>query len=109
MGIRLKAARIDDGHIVLMALEGVDHFGFGTFLCDLKPEEVEADEFALDALTSASGKSGLNGVEIWSDNRIAWGDPGETIIMPVSEISNMGAKWLKDVVPKQKVEIQWQK
>lgn len=98
---RLRIRKEDTQHIRLEALAGVDHFGFGTFLCDLKPEEVNADEFSMRALLGASEKSGLNGVEIWADNRIAWGDPSETIVMPISEISKMvGAKaWLKLIEP----------
>ncbi len=72
---RLKVTRHDDNHILCKALKGIDHFGFGTFLCELKPEEIEADEFSKQALMSADNKSGLNGLEMWPDNRLAWGDP----------------------------------
>ena len=97
--IRLKIRKHDDKHIALQALGGIDHFGFGTFLCDLKPEEVECDEFSARSLIGATERSGLNGLEIWADNRLAWGDPSEAIIMPISEISKMpGAdKWLSEI------------
>ena len=98
--IRLKIKKHDDKHIKLEAIEGIDHFGFGTFLCDLKPEEVECDEFSKQVLISAPSRGGLNGLEIWKDNRIAWGDPSEYIIMPVKEISNMcGAyEWVSQII-----------
>ena len=98
--IRLKVRKHDDEHIVLEAISGIDHFGFGTFLCNLKPEEVECDEFSKQTLLLATEKSGLNGLEIWEDNRLAWGDPSHAIIMPIHEISNMSGKegWLSQIV-----------
>lgn len=87
--IRLRIAKHDECHIKLEALEGIEHFGFGTFLCQLQPEEIECDEFSKQALVSACPKDGLNGLEIWEDNRLAWGDPSESIIVPIEEISNM--------------------
>ncbi|HDZ25479.1 hypothetical protein LCGC14_0671610 [marine sediment metagenome] len=81
--IRLKIKQHDDNHIFLEALEGIDHFGFGTFLCNIQPEEVECDK------RYSTEKSGLNGLEIWEDNRIAWGSPEKSI-------SNMSGRngWL---------------
>ena len=98
--IRLRVKKHDDEHIKLEAIGKIDHFGFGTFLCDLKPEEVECDEFSKQALLNGKEKSGLNGLEIWADNRLAWGDLSETIIMPISEISNMkdADKWLLEII-----------
>lgn len=101
MTIRLRIEKHDEDHIRLSALEGIDHYGFGTFLCDLRPEEIECrDEFSKNALLSAKEKSGLNGMEIWKENRIAWGSPRESVIMPISEISNMAGRdgWLSEIV-----------
>lgn len=97
--IRLKIRRRDDVHIELEALEGIDHFGFGTFLCNLKPEEVECDEFSKHVLMEATEKTGLNGMEIWADNRVAWGDSSHGIIMPIAEISKMAGanSWLEKI------------
>lgn len=99
MTIRLKIRKHDDDHIALEALSGIDHFGFGTFLCKIKPDEIDCDEFSKAALCDASDRDGLQGLEIWPDNRIAWGDPNHTIIMPIKEINNQGAAWLKDLQP----------
>ena len=97
--IRLKVKKHDDKHIKLVALSGIDHFGFGTFLCDLKPEEIECDEFSKQAMITAREKSGLNGMEIWADNRLAWGDPAEAIIMPTKEISRafQAIDWISNI------------
>lgn len=97
--IRLKLSKYDEDHLRCEALEGVEHFGFGTFLCDIQSAEIEADEFSKSALLSATEKSGLNGLEIWADNRIAWGDPSHSVIMPVVEISRADGseKWLQKI------------
>ena len=96
--IRLKAKKHDDTHISLEAIEGIEHFGFGTFLCDLQPDQIECDQFSKDALTNAPYRHGLQGLEIWPDNRIAWGDPNHQIIMPLEDISNQGADWLTKII-----------
>ena len=96
--IRLKIEKVDNENIKLQALRGIDHFGFGTFLCQIKPEDVECDEFSKNAVISATEKEGLNGLEIWDDNRIAWGDPSEEIVMPIKEISNMSKYYRRHVM-----------
>ena len=97
MATRLRIRKIDDHHISLEALRGVTHYGFGTFLEDIQPKEIDADAFSKQALLSAQEKSGLNGLEVWKDNRIAWGDSSHKIIMPLAEISvHKGASvWMK--------------
>lgn len=101
MKIRLKIRKYDDNHIDLQALSGIDHFGFGTFLCKLKPGEIDSDKFSKNAMINAKEQTGLNGMEIWSDNRIAWGNPDHHIIMPISEIScQQGADWIKKIKAK---------
>jgi len=95
---RLKIRKEDEEHIKLEAIDGIDHFGFGTFLCELQPKEIDCDQFSKDSLINAVEKHGLNGLEIWQDNRIAWGSPSETIIVPVSEISKAsGSNWLEKI------------
>lgn len=98
--IRLKIQKHDENHIELSALNRIEHHGFGTFLIDLKPEEVECDEFSKQALLAATEKGGLNGMEIFDNNILSWGSPEEDIIMPISEISNACNKdgWLSKIV-----------
>lgn len=102
--IRLKIKKHDDKHIKLEALSDIENYGFGTFLCNLKPEEIECDEFSKQAMIKATAKGGLNGMEIWADNRIAWGSPSKTIIMPTKEISKAFAAtdWLSQISPKER-------
>ena len=102
--IRLKIKKHDDKHIKLEALSGIEHHGFGTFLSNLKPEEIECDEFSKRAMMKATEKRGLNGMEIWDENRIAWGSPSKAIIMPTKEISKeSGATdWLSQITTERK-------
>ncbi len=96
--IRLRITKHDDEHIGLYAIDGVEHHGFGTFLYDLLPSQIECDEFSKGVLLCAKDRHGFNGMEIWADNRIAWGSPAVMIIMPVSEISrHEGANWLNEI------------
>lgn len=95
--IRLKIRKYDDEHIKLTALEGIDHFGFGTFLCEIQPNEIDCDEFSKKVLVDSPYRHGLQGLEIWPDNRIAWGDPSHTIVMPIESISNQEALWLQEI------------
>ncbi|HDY87300.1 MAG TPA: hypothetical protein ENH82_04185 [bacterium] len=98
MLVRLRIRKHNDENIVLEALEGIDHFGFGTFLCNIKPNEIDCDEFSKQVMLLAKEQIGLNGLEIWNDNRIAWGDPSHKIIMPISEISrDSGCAWLNEI------------
>jgi len=100
MSIRLRITKHDDEHIRLEAIQGINHFGFGTFLLNLQPEEIESDNFSKNALLEAHEQSGLNGLEIWEDNRLAWGDASESIIMPTKEISKQkGAdNWISNII-----------
>ena len=96
---RLKLSKADDKCILCEAIEGITHYGFGTFLENIQPKEIEADEFSKQALIATTAKDGLNGMEIWEDNRIAWGSPHSSILMPIDAISNMSGKnsWLNKI------------
>ncbi len=102
MKYRLRIKKHNNKSIKLEVLEGADHFGFGTFLCDIDPEEIECDKFSKEAMLNAVEREGLNGLEIWKDNRIAWGDPSHKIIMPIDEISKAEGSdtWLKKIKAK---------
>lgn len=88
--IRLKISKHDEENILLEATSNAntEQHGFGTFLTDLQPEEVECDQFSKQALLSAGDRSGLCGMEIWPNNILSWGDPSHTIIMPIKEINS---------------------
>lgn len=99
MTTRLRITKHDKNHIQLKALEGITHHGFGTFLENIKPGEIEADAFSKNAMLSANYKSGLCGMEIFGQNIITWGDPSHEIIMPVEEINKdpKADTWLKKI------------
>ena len=96
--VRLRISQFDDETIQLEALAGIKHFGFGTFLCDLQPEEIECDTFSKQVLLKAKYQHGLQGLEIWPDNRIAWGDLSHTVLMPIEYISKAdGSDWVEKI------------
>ncbi len=96
--IRLKITKHDEEHILLEGIGGVEHYGFGTFLCNIQPNEIECDDFAKNALMNAREQAGFNGLEIWPDNRIAWGDPSHSIIMPINVLSKAkGSDWISKI------------
>lgn len=100
--LRLRISKHDEKHIQLEALEGIDHFGFGTFLCNIFPNQIECDAFSKKVLIESNYQDGLNGLEIWPDNRIAWGSKNHKIIMPISEISKESGSddWLTKITIK---------
>lgn len=99
MAIRLRISKHSDDALRLEAVAGIDHFGFGTFLLNIKPEEIEIDQFSKDVLLKSRHRPGLEGMEIWEDYRIAWGSPSHYIRMPISEISkdNGANEWIKEI------------
>ncbi len=98
---RLKISRVDDDSIQLEAIAEYIHHGFGTFLTELKPEEIECDSFSKNALLNAKYQNGLNALELWGDNRIAWGTTNLAVIVDLKTISKeIGANaWLKLIKP----------
>lgn len=77
--------------------ERFTHYGFGTFLENINPEEVLISESALEALLKCPARSGLQGLEFWPENRLAWGDPRPYIAVPYDAINcpNGAKKWLR--------------
>ena len=49
------------------------HYGFGTFLENVEPNEVRITQKALKVLLQVPERGGLQGMEFWADNRLAWG------------------------------------
>ncbi len=86
-------------YIMLEALkqERFEHHGFGTFLCDIKPGEVQISAEALEVLMGCPYRSGMQGLEIWSQNRIAWASPNLRFMLLAEDVSRESgaAKWLK--------------
>lgn len=86
-------------HLKAVKKERFVNHGFGTFLCDIKPSEISITQEALDTLLNCSEKGGLQGMEFWEENRIAWGSQSFDFIVPIKHISvHRGAKkWIKEM------------
>ena len=99
--IRLKITKVNNSTIRLQAIAEYVHHGVGTFLQELAPEEIECDSFCKEALLAASLQHGVCGLEIWEQNRIAWGTIALEVKIPLVEISKEeGANtWLKLIEP----------
>lgn len=74
------------------------HYGFGTFLENVAPKEILISKNALEVLLHCPERSGLQGLEFWQDNRLAWGSLSPDFIVPYNSINcPKGAKsWLKN-------------
>lgn len=90
----------DSGDIALEALrpERFTHYGFGTFLENVDPKEVSISRVALDALLECPERSGLQGLEFWPDNRLAWGDSSPRFLVPTDAINcpKNAKDWIKE-------------
>jgi len=90
----------DKEEIVLKSLnpKRFTHYGFGTFLENVDPKEILISKGALEALVNCPERSGLQGLEFWPDNRLAWGSLSKNFIVPYDSINcPKGAKsWLKN-------------
>lgn len=77
--------------------ERIIHSGFGTFVENVKPGELSVTTEARIALESQPYRSGLQGMEIFAGNIIAYGDPRPTIEIPLGDISfhNGAEKWFE--------------
>lgn len=73
------------------------YYGFGTFLENINPEDILISKGALKALINCPERSGVQGLEFWPANRLAWGNPSPNFIVPYDAINCPdGAKsWLK--------------
>ncbi|HEY9786003.1 MAG TPA: hypothetical protein V6D17_11415 [Candidatus Obscuribacterales bacterium] len=97
-----RALRIDKQgeNIVVRALvpERFTRHGFGTFLEGVKPGEISISKEAKDALLRCRYLSGLQGMEIFNRNILAWGAPSLHIAIPLNGISlhNGAAQWFDE-------------
>ena len=86
-------------HIAVEALrsERFTHYGFGTFLENIIPSEVSITKEALDILLQCPERNGLQGLEFWPDNRLAWANLSPYYIIPIDKINvpSEAKKWIK--------------
>lgn len=93
----------DDGEkcIAVKALKSkrFTHYGFGTFLEIVVPSEVSVTQDALDILLECPERHGLQGLEFWPDNRLAWANPSPYLLIPIDKINvpTEAKKWIKEM------------
>jgi len=83
-------------HIVCLNPTRLTQYGFGLFLENVDPQEVTAGKGVIAALLEQPERRGLQGMEFWADNRLAFC----AIIVPLSQINVPTAAkiWIKQFV-----------
>ena len=93
--------RDGEKHIAVTALkaERFTHYGFGTFLEHIDPKEVSISQEALDILLDCPERDGLQGMEFWPDNRLAWGDPAPCLLVQFHQINvlSKAKDWIREM------------
>ena len=93
----------DDGDkciaVKALKIKRFTHYGFGTFLENVVPSEVSITQEALNILLECPERSGLQGLEFWPDNRLAWGTPNPYTLIPIDQINvpSEAKKWIKEM------------
>jgi hypothetical protein len=85
-------------YITALNEDRITHYGFGSFLENINPKEILISKGALESLLQCPERRGLQGLEFWEDNRLAWGSPSPKFAVHLKHINcPEGAKsWLKD-------------
>lgn len=94
--IKLKLVKVKGETCVKITVKNakrMTRYGFGLFLENVKPKEVLATQAAIDALCSQPQRGGIQGMEFWPANRLAFC----ATIVPLNAINvPTGAKrWIK--------------
>ena len=86
--------------LLSLAPERFTHYSFGTFLERVQDGEIEITQAALDALLKQPERSGLQGLELSPDRRLAWASPTPRLIVPLTDCSVPGGAkdWLRQCV-----------
>lgn len=78
-----------------LRLERLTRHGFGTFLENIQPGEISISRQALDALQRCTYKAGLQGMEIFAGNILAWGVPMPNVTLELARASrHENTAWL---------------
>lgn len=103
MKTKLRIEMVEESGVKMVKLSAGDQerfytHGFGTFMQDIQPGEVECSQEALDLLLSCHEQGGLNGLEFWKQNMLAWGSQSQILLIPIDEISVPGAakSWIRE-------------
>ena len=72
-------------------------YGFGTFLENIKPGEISISKEALAAMLKCKYLSGIQGMEIFPGNMLAWGSQEceETIALDIISLHKDAKDWFK--------------
>lgn len=93
---------MNDDHVRVEAKipDRFERHGFGTFLSNVEPGEVEITREAFDVLINCPERGGLQGLEVWKEKRIAWGSPEPRLEIPKDKCSveEGSAAWLVECV-----------
>ena len=80
----------EGAHIIVETLspERFTHYGFGTFLEDIKEGEVTITDTAKRILlVVCRERRGMQGLEFWPDDRIAWASRSPVFTIPREHIN----------------------
>jgi hypothetical protein len=89
--LRVSADDSDCIEIKTIDHDRITHHGFGSFLAKYDPSEVGITDAARERLLEGFYKRGLQGMEIFDHNVLAWGDPNHWIHVPFANVSIHGA------------------
>jgi len=100
--LKISKAKVHDSSAIIVEAikkDRFEHHGFGTFLKDIDPKEVEITRSALNCLIEECGeRSGLQGLDFWPNRMLAWGDPNISLIVPIEDINcpTSAKEWIKE-------------
>ncbi len=99
----IKLVKGDKGekiiHIKALDDSRLTHHGFGTFICDIKPSEIEITPDALEELLKQPERRGFQGLEFWPDNRMAWANPHPEFFVHPDDVNvpEGAKKWIRQM------------
>lgn len=100
---KLRISTQEEDGLIHIKVEALDSsrfkaYGFGTFMSDIKPGEIEITKRAKRMLLNKGrARSGLRGLEFWGENRLAWASLRPSLLVPIDDINvPLEAKvWIK--------------
>jgi len=86
-------------HVKTINENRLTHYGFGTFVENIEPSEIDITSDALEELLAQPERSGLQGLEFWPDNRMAWGCPDTEIFVHPNDVNvpRDAKKWIREM------------
>lgn len=86
-------------HVKAIDENRLTHYGFGTFVENVEPSEIDITSDAIEQLLAQPERSGLRGLEFWPDNRMAWGCPDPEIFVHPDDVNvpRDAKKWIREM------------